>query len=189
MTQARRSSTRCPSARRPRRRGTTRTRRPRGNLCRALQEEIQRRRHRRKRRLAETESRRPRRYCVKLQPGTTKKGKAARDALEILARRCDDAAARDLVRGRAYDVSVVALFAERTTPEQSDAAKVIGNGSSSRRELGRRAQVRGVDANEAILALVGGTKITNTEQNKLKKDRQVDEKHARRLKKREGSEK
>ena len=42
-------------------------------------------------------------HALKLQPGTQKKGKAAKDALEILARSCDDADRRDLVK--AVDVN------------------------------------------------------------------------------------
>ena len=68
--------------------------------------------------------------------GGTKKGRAARDALEILARAASDHV--DLIRE--------------------------------------------VDANEAILALVGNTRVTHTAAAQLKKDRAVDEKSAKKKK-------
>ena len=76
-------------------------------------------------------------HSLKLQPGGTKKGRAARDALEILARAASDHV--DLIRD--------------------------------------------VDANEAILALVGGTRVTHTAAQQLKKDRAVDEKTNKKKKK------
>ena len=76
-------------------------------------------------------------HSLKLQPGGTKKGRAARDALEILARAASDHV--DLIRD--------------------------------------------VDANEAILALVGNTRVTHTAAAQLKKDRAVDDKQNRKKKK------
>ena len=76
-------------------------------------------------------------HSLKLQPGGTKKGRAARDALEILARAASDHV--DLIRD--------------------------------------------VDANEAILALVGNTRVTHTAAAQLKKDRAVDEKQNKKKKK------
>jgi len=76
-------------------------------------------------------------HALKLQPGGTKKGRAARDALEILARAASDHV--DLIRD--------------------------------------------VDANEAILALVGNTRVTHTAASQLKKDRAVDEKQNKKKKK------
>jgi len=76
-------------------------------------------------------------HSLKLQPGGTKKGRAARDALEILARAASDHV--DLIRD--------------------------------------------VDANEAILALVGNTRVTHTAASQLKKDRAVDEKQNKKKKK------
>ena len=76
-------------------------------------------------------------HSLKLQPGGTKKGRAARDALEILARAASDHV--DLIRD--------------------------------------------VDANEAILALVGNTRVTHQAASQLKKDRAVDEKQNKKKKK------
>jgi hypothetical protein len=76
-------------------------------------------------------------HSLKLQPGGTKKGRAARDALEILARAASDHV--DLIRE--------------------------------------------VDANEAILALVGNTRVTHQAASQLKKDRAVDEKQNKKKKK------
>ena len=76
-------------------------------------------------------------HSLKLQPGGTKKGRAARDALEILARAAHDHV--DLIRD--------------------------------------------VDANEAILALVGNTRVTHQAASQLKKDRAVDEKQNKKKKK------
>jgi hypothetical protein len=76
-------------------------------------------------------------HALKLQPGGTKKGRAARDALEILARAASDHV--DLIRD--------------------------------------------VDANEAILALVGNTRVTHQAASQLKKDRAVDDKQNRKKKK------
>ena len=76
-------------------------------------------------------------HSLKLQPGGTKKGRAARDALEILARAANDHV--DLIRD--------------------------------------------VDANEAILALVGNTRVTHQAASQLKKDRAVDEKQNKKKKK------
>ena len=76
-------------------------------------------------------------HSLKLQPGGTKKGRAARDALEILARAASDHV--DLIRE--------------------------------------------VDANEAILALVGHTRVTHQAASQLKKDRAVDEKQNKKKKK------
>ena len=76
-------------------------------------------------------------HSLKLQPGGTKKGRAARDALEILARAASDHV--DLIRD--------------------------------------------VDANEAILALVGNTRVTHQAASQLKKDRAVDEKTNKKKKK------
>ena len=70
-------------------------------------------------------------------PGAKKKGRAARDALEILARAASDHV--DLIRE--------------------------------------------VDANEAILALVGNTRVTHQAASQLKKDRAVDEKQNKKKKK------
>jgi len=82
-------------------------------------------------------------HALKLQPGGTKKGRAARDALEILARAADDEAHRDLIRD--------------------------------------------VDANDAILAMVGATRITHTAAAQLKKDRAVDIKQHKKLRRKEAS--
>ena len=76
-------------------------------------------------------------HSLKLQPGGTKKGRAARDALEILARAANDHV--DLIRD--------------------------------------------VDANEAILALVGNTRVTHQAASQLKKDRAVDDKQNKKKKK------
>lgn len=82
-------------------------------------------------------------HALKFQPGGTKKGRAARDALEILARSADDEAHRDLIRD--------------------------------------------VDANDAILAMVGATRITHTAAAQLNKDRAVDIKQHKKLRRKEAS--